>query len=219
MAKRFIDTKIFEDEWYMELDLEAKLFYIYLFVNCDHAGVIKLNKKLCQFQTGINNLDRVIEQLGNRLVSVKDGIYFLPKFLKYQYPNFPNSKVIQQNSALKILNDLNIDYKSSLTLNGQLPNYHDNESDNVHDNGNIIKVWISTFGRNPNLMEQEETEKHFKEFGIDKTKRIYKEAYKKGFRNIFKLTEQLNPDGSIKPKDGETPKPHYNRNPLAGIGQ
>jgi len=219
MAKRFIDTKIFEDEWYMELDLEAKLFYIYLFVNCDHAGVIKLNKKLCQFQTGINNLDRVIEQLGNRLVSVKDGIYFLPKFLKYQYPNFPNSKVIQQNSALKILNDLNIDYKGLLTLNGQLPNYHDNESDNVNDNGNIIKVWISTFGRNPNLLEQEETEKHFKEFGVDKTKRIYKEAYKKGFRNIFKLTEQLNPDGSIKPKDGETPKPHYNRNPLAGIGQ
>lgn len=96
---------------------------------------------------------------------------------------------------------------------------YENEDVNRDINKELIKVWISTFGRNPNLMEQEETEKHFKEFGIDKTKRIYKEAYKKGFRNIFKLTEQLNPDGSIKPKDGETPKPYYNRNPLAGIGK
>lgn len=109
--------------------------------------------------------------------------------------------------------------KANAQAKSQANSEYESEYVNEYDNKELIKVWISTFGRNPNLLEQEETEKHFKEFGVDKTKRIYKEAYKKGFRNIFKLTEQLNPDGSIKPKDGETPKPYYNRNPLAGIGK
>lgn len=108
--------------------------------------------------------------------------------------------------------------KAKYKANSQANSEYESEYVNEYDNKELIKVWISTFGRNPNLMEQEETEKHFKDFGVDKTKRIYKEAVKKGFKNIFRLTEQLNPDGSIKPKNGETPKPYYNRNPAGNSG-
>ena len=43
MAKRFIDTEIFNDDWFMELSKDAKLFYIFYITNCDHAGILKLN--------------------------------------------------------------------------------------------------------------------------------------------------------------------------------
>ena len=88
MAKRFIDTEMFCDEWFSELSKDAKLFFIYFITTCDHAGVLKLNKKLCEFQTGLKNIDTVVKELGNSLVTVKENIFFMPKFIKFQYPNF-----------------------------------------------------------------------------------------------------------------------------------
>ena len=103
MAKRFIDTGLFDDSWFMDLSKDAKLLWIYLITKCNHAGIIEFNSKLWQFQTGIKSIDTVIKQLSNRLVSVKEQYFFIPKFLYYQYPNFPNSNVKAQKSAINIL--------------------------------------------------------------------------------------------------------------------
>jgi len=105
MAKRFIDTNVFSDEWVCSLSKDAKLFFIYYITSCDHAGVLRLNKKLCEFQTGLKNIDTLTQELGNSLVTVKDGLYFMPRFIKFQYPNFPQSNVKQQDSAIKILKE------------------------------------------------------------------------------------------------------------------
>ena len=59
MAKRFIDTLIFDDEWFCELSKDSKLFFIYFITKCDHAGILRFNKSLCKFQTGITNFDTV----------------------------------------------------------------------------------------------------------------------------------------------------------------
>lgn len=129
MAKRFVDTNLFNDEWINELSKDSKLFFVYYILNCDHAGILRLNKKLCEFQTGLKNIDTLIKELGNCLVTVKEGLYFMPKFIKFQYPNFPNSAVKQQESAIKILESLNIDYNSTLTVSELLPKSY--VSDNV----------------------------------------------------------------------------------------
>src|SRR3990167_9221307 len=140
--KRFIDTNIFADEWFSELTKDGKLFFIYFITNCDHAGVLRLNKKLCEFQTGIKSCPTVIKELGNSLISVikelgnsseNGNTFFMPKFIAFQYPGFPKSKVLQQSSALKILNSYGIDeekLKSYLTVSQQLPNTTDNDNDN-----------------------------------------------------------------------------------------
>lgn len=136
MAKRFIDTNLFSDEWFCELSKDTKLFFIYFITSCDHAGVLRLNKKLCEFQTGIKSLETVTKELGNCLVTVKDGMYFMPKFLKFQYPNFPKSKVKQQEGAVKILNSLGIsieDINSYLSLGKELTNSYVSGSDIVSD--------------------------------------------------------------------------------------
>jgi hypothetical protein len=108
MAKRFIDTNLFNDEWVCNLSKDSKLFFIYYIVTCDHAGVLRLNKKLCEFQTGIKSFETIIKEFGNSLITVKENVFFMPKFIKFQYPNFPNSGVKQQDGALRILESLGI---------------------------------------------------------------------------------------------------------------
>lgn len=103
MAKRFIDTELFGDEWFSELSQDGKMFFIYYITTCDHAGILRLNRRLCTFQTGINDIERVVVELGKTLYRVKENVFFMPKFIKFQYPKFPISKVHQQDSAIKIL--------------------------------------------------------------------------------------------------------------------
>ncbi|MEX0598752.1 MAG: hypothetical protein WD512_19870, partial [Candidatus Paceibacterota bacterium] len=72
MSKRFIDSGIFDDDWFMDLSKDAKLLWLYFITKCDHAGIIKLNVKLCKVQTDIKDLPDIIKQLGNRLVTVNE---------------------------------------------------------------------------------------------------------------------------------------------------
>ena len=69
------------------------------------------------------------------------------------------------------------------------------------NNGNLQKLWITTFGRNPKIPEQEETEKLIRQFGLEKTHAVFKEASLKGFKNLFTLIQALDKQGNIKPKD------------------
>ena len=126
MAKRFINTEIFSDSWFSELSPQNKLFYVYLFTNCDHAGIIDLNPRLAEFETGIKGLAKsmqtVTEELGNRLVRLRDNYYCLPKFVKFQYPKGLNTNVKAQLSVVNRLAEFDLDYNSLLTVTKQLSN-------------------------------------------------------------------------------------------------
>jgi hypothetical protein len=151
MSKRFIDTGIFDDDWFMDLSKDAKLLWLFLITKCDHAGILKLNEKLCKVQTDIKDLDTVIKQLGNRLVRVNDHLYFIPKFIEFQYPGFPKSKVKQQESAVEILRKYGLFDNGNITVTEQLDNSYDNDNDNdngigiVNGNGNELNVPFEKF--------------------------------------------------------------------------
>lgn len=114
MAKRYIDTGLFDDDWFMDLSKDSKLLYIYLITKCSHAGLIKLNERLCKVQTGITDIKGALEGLKSRLIGAQEGLLFMPKFLYFQYPKFPQSKVYQQKAALDELT------KYGLFKNGKL---------------------------------------------------------------------------------------------------
>ena len=149
MSKRFIDTGIFDDDWFMDLSKEAKLLWIYCITKCDHAGLIKINPKLCGIQTDIKDLDGTIKQLGNRLVTVSERLYFIPKFIEFQYPGFPNSKVRQQQSAVEMLKKHNLFDENKLTISKLLTNSYGNDNDNVNviegGVGETINIPFETF--------------------------------------------------------------------------
>ena len=179
MAKRFIDTEMFCDEWFSELSKDAKLFFIYFITTCDHAGVLKLNKKLCEFQTGLKNIDTVIKELGNSLVTVKEQLYFMPKFIKFQYPNFPNSAVKQQDSALKLLKQYgfwNEESNSYITVSKELDNYYDN----VSDSGGSIILSVykpkKCFFKDSEIFDKVKFKEAFPEWQKDKLAYYYEQA-------------------------------------------
>lgn len=64
----------------------------------------------------------------------------------------------------------------------------------------IQKLWATTWGRNPKIPEQQETEKLIEKFGIQKLYLIYKSASLKGFQNLDTLINALDDQGNIKPK-------------------
>jgi hypothetical protein len=148
MAKRFIDTGLFDDEWFMNLSQDGKLLWIYFITKCDHAGILKFNVKLCKLQTDIKSIDTVIKELGNRLIPVSEHLFFIPKFIEYQYPGFPNSKVRQQQSAVDILTKYKLFDKGMITVskesaiseiifNKELLNTYDNGNVNEHENVHV----------------------------------------------------------------------------------
>lgn len=142
MAKRFIDTGIFDDEWFMDLSKDAKLLWLYLITKCDHAGIIKLNEKLCKAQTEIKSIVTVIEELGDRIITVDEHLYFIPKFLEFQYPDFPKSSVRQQNSAISILERYGLwdgeKLKTQVRVSKELPNSYE------HVNGNEYTIFYNS---------------------------------------------------------------------------
>jgi hypothetical protein len=138
MSKRFIDTGIFDDDWFMDLSKDGKLLWLYLITKCNHAGMIKINLKLCKVQTGINDILTVIKELDNRLVTVREQLYFIPKFIVFQYPGFPNSKAKAQQSAIEILKKYSLLDENNLTVTQLLPNSYNkgNDNDYINDNDN-----------------------------------------------------------------------------------
>lgn len=170
MAKRFIDTALFDDEWFSELSQDSKIFWVYYITKCDHAGLLKNNRRLIEFQTGIKSLETVMEDFKGRIALV-DGLFFCLKFIQFQYPNFPKSNVRQQSSAISLLvnagifNPETLDYtekiKSLLTVSKDLnksyvyvnDNDNDNEDDNVTELSNTKRAKNSKKFEPPDLID------------------------------------------------------------------
>lgn len=146
MAKRFIDTGLFDDEWFSELSIEGKLFWVYYLTKCDNAGLLKNNIRLIQFQTGIKDISRVTQEIGNRLLRVNEVLYFCPKFIEFQYPGFPKSTAPQQKGACDLLIKAGImnpetlefidNFKSQIRVTQELTNSYGNGNSNDNGKGN-----------------------------------------------------------------------------------
>lgn len=175
MSKRFIDTGIFDDPWFMDLSLSGKVLWLFCITKCNHAGILEMNERLCQFQTGIKSIDTVIKELSNRLIRVSEHYYFIPKYIEFQYPNFPQSKVRQQESAIKILKEFKLFDEKTQTLSKELidsyVNVHDNVSVNVSVSENGYENFLDLFNKIKKSQYR----------GSDKIKRQYSARIKEGF--------------------------------------
>ncbi len=87
MAKRFIDTKIWDKAWFRKLPTKYKLFWVYLLGKCDHAGIWDADWELAEFIIGeqviFDELPQVIKDK-MKFIKGKDQ-YFIPSFIEFQY--------------------------------------------------------------------------------------------------------------------------------------
>jgi hypothetical protein len=86
MAKRFIDTKIWDKAWYRKLSPESKLLWVYILTKCDHAGILDGDWEAASFFIGSKVNDALIPKvIKNKMIPIDNDQYFIPSFIEYQY--------------------------------------------------------------------------------------------------------------------------------------
>jgi len=84
---RIINTKIWEDDWFFDLNAEQKLVFIYL-VTSQHTnqlGVFNANLKYISIETGLKNAIEILKTLSPKVVYIPElKLVFIKNFLKYQ---------------------------------------------------------------------------------------------------------------------------------------
>ncbi len=99
--KRFTETDKWRDSWYRKLKPLSKLAFLYIVDCCDNAGVWDPDYELANFAIGAEvNWIEVQADFGDRLVILKDGKWFLTRFIEFQYGELtpecrPHAKVLQ----------------------------------------------------------------------------------------------------------------------------
>lgn len=120
MAKRFTDTEKWNEDWFLDLPTNHKLFWIYICDNCNHAGIFKPNKRMFELLIGEKiNSDNFIKDLNSdkdRIIVLPNGRWYLTGFIKFQYGETlnPNNRV--HNSILNLLQQNDITFNNTVQL-------------------------------------------------------------------------------------------------------
>jgi hypothetical protein len=110
MAKRFIDTNIFRKSFMKGISVEAKLFYVYLFCECDHCGVWQVEFEVAKIRLGLVNLNEQVflNYFADKIFIFDDGCkWFLPQFVTFQYGELKANNKIHK-SVLSTLNKFSL---------------------------------------------------------------------------------------------------------------
>ena len=83
--KRFTETQKWADPWFRRLSPAAKLLWQWLLDSCDHAGIVTPDLELAEFQIGANIDAETLSELGERVIELGEGKYFVPRFIEFQY--------------------------------------------------------------------------------------------------------------------------------------
>lgn len=114
MAKRFTDTTKWNEDWFLDLSISNKLFWIYICDNVDHAGIFKPNKRMFELLVGdkinIKDFLSAVNSEKERIKILENGRWYLTKFIEFQYGSKlnPNNRV--HKSIIKLLDTNNVDY-------------------------------------------------------------------------------------------------------------
>lgn len=84
--KRFTDTDKWRDSWFQALKPDHKIAMLYIFDNCDAAGVFDPNLLLADFCIGAPvNWESFLAAVGDRVAVLGNGKWHLTRFIGFQY--------------------------------------------------------------------------------------------------------------------------------------
>ncbi|MFA6569685.1 MAG: hypothetical protein WCT77_00405, partial [Bacteroidota bacterium] len=86
MAKRFIDSNLFKKNFIRGLKAPLKLLWVYLFCDCDNAGIWEVDYEISTIYLGFKVDKKEIEKLGSRVIFLdNENKIFIPDFIGFQY--------------------------------------------------------------------------------------------------------------------------------------
>jgi len=85
VSKRYVESTQFTDPWFRRLSPEAKLFWHFLTLHCDHAGVWERDDDYCKYLTGLRKSPKtLLNELDDRIIELSENKVLLPKFILFQ---------------------------------------------------------------------------------------------------------------------------------------
>ena len=115
MAKRYLESSLWDKSWFRQLHPKLKLFYYYMISKCNHAGVWSdVDIELAEFQIGMPiNEEEILKELKDHIEVIKPKKWYIHKFVKFQYGEL-NPNVRAHASVIKILNENNLNVNKGL---------------------------------------------------------------------------------------------------------
>lgn len=118
MAKRFTATELWEEDWFLDMPNEYKLFWYYILAACDHAGVFRVN--ISKFNRIIDSKKKVVQNKAityfnngkERVRIISENKWFIEDFFVFQYGSIFNKNNKVHESIEKIYNQANISLTS-----------------------------------------------------------------------------------------------------------
>jgi len=149
IPKRFTDTEKWKDEWFLELTKDEKMVWIYLCDNCTNAGRWKKSLKHLNFCCDTAYTEDDLKKIfGDRIIDC-ETFFFLPKFLKFQYPRGINV----EKPAIKAVRKELEEYDLEAIVRQLLGNHYlmikdmdmDKDMDKDKDNSNTSNIYKTLF--------------------------------------------------------------------------
>lgn len=104
MAKRFTDTKKWNDEWFISLNNDYRIIWQWLLDNCNHAGICKRSMTLLNMMCKTKITEKqLIQKMEGRVIKNGNN-WFIPKFLKFQYSTLQSKKPAIVSVVTEIVN-------------------------------------------------------------------------------------------------------------------
>ncbi len=85
MAKRFINTDVWQNDELLDSTPEQKILYFFVITQCSNIGVFKMSLRLVSMQVGFDVNEELILSLPVNVEKIGVNKYWLPNFCQYQY--------------------------------------------------------------------------------------------------------------------------------------
>lgn len=189
MAKRFTDTEIWSEDWFLDMPMEYKLFWYYMLANCNHAGIFKVNlRSFCGLNEVKLTSTRALELFNagkQRIRVINDSIWLINDFFVYQYGGTLNQNNRVHLSIVKEYKKYGIELTSIRGLKDLKDGVKDKDKDIYSSKYWFIRFYKSNYENYKSVFNgQSTTEQNFnlwKEF-IDF---IYEKKYDQLFECKF----------------------------------
>lgn len=116
MAKRFIATDIWDEDWFCKMPMEYKLFWFYILTQCNHAGIFRVNTSKFNWINKVRiSTEKALlyfNEKKNRVREISETAWLVEEFFSYQYGETFNINNKVHKSVLSVYNQLNIDLRS-----------------------------------------------------------------------------------------------------------
>ena len=119
--KRLKDTGIWQESWFMNFSLDAKLAWFFIDDNCDNAGVWSPNFELMRFCTRRDINIVVREEFGDRMEVLPSGKWWMHDFITTQCGEL-STKCPPHNAVIATLKKHGIPVPNSyIMIAGEMP--------------------------------------------------------------------------------------------------